>query len=284
MERMRDLLSFFFAAMAMVSLLCAVYQAFNDHKASALTLGGLFIASALMFDLPRIVSISAWGVSAQLQSTLDNAKDVIERLKKLAEANAAVTYMTLAWGNRMGTPSAVDKQKLLDDTDAQLRALNVGEAQRLEIAKPLIDLIGVDLYSAYSRVMYRLVFWLSNAEDRRFQADQSPQSAEQHRAFAAKVADWQKANAGQTPYRDRQDYDLDAYLQRDIPTELLSDAQRAKAQALREQVLALYEGCKRKGGYTPEAADFLDKQGGEDVLGAADRKVAELFGVSTQSP
>ena len=91
MERMRDLLSFFFAAMAMVSLLCAIYQAFNDHKGSALTLAGLFIASALMFDLPRIVSISAWGVSAQLQSTLDNAKEVIERLKKLAEANAAVT-------------------------------------------------------------------------------------------------------------------------------------------------------------------------------------------------
>ena len=155
--------------------------------------------------------------------------------------------MTLAWGNRLGTPSAADKQKLLDDTDAQLRALNVDEAQRMKIAKPLVDLIGVDLYFAYSQVMERLVFWLNNAEDSRFQRDHSPQSVEQHKAFVAKVAEWRKANAGNTPYRERQSYDLDVYLKREIPADLLNEAQRAKAQAPRERVLALYEGCKGKG-------------------------------------
>ena len=42
------------------------------------------------------------------------------------------------------------------------------------------------------------------------------------------------------------------------------------------------KGAKEKGGYTPEAADFLDKQGGDNALGAADRMVADMFGISTQ--
>ena len=281
MERIRDILAFFFASMAMVSLLCAIYQAFNDHKGSAVTLGALFLASAIMFDPSRIVSISAWGVTAQLQTTLENAKDVVERLKKLAEANAAVTYMTLAWSGRMGTPTAAEKQRLFDEADAQLLALKVDDEQRRKIAEPLVALIGVDLYFAYSRIMDRLVFWVSAAEQRSFAADRTPASIVQHQKFSDAVANWRQINAGKSPYRDRENYDLDTYLQRDIPAAILTDTQRSTALTLSKTVLSLYTGCKKKGGYTPEAADFLDKQSGEDQTGAADRKVNELFGVET---
>jgi hypothetical protein len=281
MERIRDLLSFFIAAMAMVSLLCAVYQGMNDRNWSAGTLAGIFLVATLMFYIPRVVSISAWGVSAQLQNTLDRAEEIIERLKKLAEANARATYMSLAWGNRMGTPSAIEKQKVLDDIDAQLSALNVDKTKRQNIAEPLVAMIGVDLYFAYSRVMDRLVFWIDYAENRRLAGDQNSESLAQHQKFVNAVTDWRKANAGQSPYRDRQNYDLDTYLQRDIPAAILSDAQRSTAQTFSKTVLSLYEKCKEKGGFAPEAATFLDAQNGEDQLGAADRKVRELFGVVT---
>jgi hypothetical protein len=93
----------------------------------------LFVAAFLLFYFPQLETFKAAGVEVRLRQTLDRAEEIIERLKKLAEANAKVTYMTLAWGNRFGTPSAVDKQRLLDETDAQLRALNVDEAERKQI-------------------------------------------------------------------------------------------------------------------------------------------------------
>ena len=281
MERIKDLLSFFTAAMAMVALLCAVYEAMNQRLWSAGALTTIFVAAFFLFYIPQLETFKAAGIEVRLRQTLDRAEEIIERLKKLAEANARATYMSLAWGNRMGTPSAIEKQRVLDDIDAQLSALNVDKTQRQNIAEPLVAMIGVDLYFAYSRVMDRLVFWIDYAENRRFLGDQNLESIAQHQKFVNGVADWRKANAGQSPYRDRQKYDLDTYLQRDIPAAILSDAQRSTAQALSKTVLSLYEKCKEKGGYTPEAAIFLDAQSGEDQLGAADRKVKELFGVVT---
>ncbi|MGA7230435.1 MAG: hypothetical protein WBX95_05850, partial [Xanthobacteraceae bacterium] len=96
------------------------------------------------------------------------------------------------------------------------------------------------------------------------------------------VSEWRKANAGQSPYRERENYDLDAYLSRDISTAILNDPQRSVAQRFRETVLSLYNGCKEKGGYTPQAADFLDKMVGENFQGVADIKVKELFGVEIE--
>ena len=78
-----------------------------------------------------------------------------------------MTYMTLAWGIRFGSPSAVDKQELLDEADAQLRALNVDEAERKQIAKPLVALVGVDLYTIYSQVMERFVSGPSRRKTKR---------------------------------------------------------------------------------------------------------------------
>jgi hypothetical protein len=133
MDRMKDLLSFVIAAMAMVSLILAVYEAWGQRTASAIILAGIFIVGTFLFYLPQLETLKAFGIEARLRSTLDRAEDIIARLKGLAEVNARVTYLTLAWGNRLGSPSASAKQKVLDDMDAQLRALKVDEAERLAI-------------------------------------------------------------------------------------------------------------------------------------------------------
>lgn len=281
MERIKDLLSFFIAAMAMVSLLCAVYQAMNERISSAITLAGMFFIATALFYLPKMEMLSAYGIEVRLRNTLNRAEEIIERLKKLAEVNAKATYMNVAWGNRMGSPSTAEKQKLLDETDAQLRALKVDEAERQQIAKPLIELTGVDMYSAYSRIMDRLVFWLNQSLNRKLKGNGSAEAIAERQRFADAAAEWRKANAGQTPYRDRENYDLDAYLRRDIPIALLSEAQKSKAETFREQVLSLYDACKKKGGYTREATEFLDEYNGENALGAADKKVKEFFGMDT---
>lgn len=279
-ERMKDLLSFVIAAMAMVSLVCAVYQGMNDRIASAGVLAGVFFLATALFYLPQLDTLSAYGVQVRLRNTLDRADEIIGRLKKLAEANAKATYMNVTWGNRLGSPPATDKQKVLDDIDAQLIALGVDASVRQEIAKPLIAMIGVDLYSTYSLVMDRLVFWLNQKEEQRFSTDQAPDRIARHQAFVDAVAEWRKANAGKGPRSGN--YDLDEFLARDIPTSLLSDPQKAAAQSFRGQVLKLYNDSVKKGGYTPETATFLD-EGGDDWTGAADKRVREIFAVDTSA-
>jgi len=282
MERMKDLLSFFIAAMAMVSLICAIYEAMNQRNVTAGTLAGIFLLATLLFYLPRLETLSALGIEVRLRNTLDRAEEIIDRMKTLAEANAKVTYMTVAWGNRLGSPSAIDKQKLLDQTDEQLRALKVDEAVRKTIAKPLIALIGVDLYQTYSQVMDRFVFWTQEKENRKLNANHTPEAQAEYQKVLAEIAAWRRANAGKGPGDNLQNYDLGSYLSRNTPTALLGEPQKAAAEAFRAEILWLYDDCASKGGYTLEAAAFLDRHVGENYQGAADLKVRELFGIEVE--
>ena len=75
---------------------------------------------------------------------------------------------------------------------------------------------------------------------------------------------------------------LVSYLGRDTPTALLSDQQKTASEAFRAQILALYDDCVRKGGYTPEAASFLDRHVSEGYLREADLKVSELFVIEVE--
>ncbi len=282
MDRMKDLLSFFIAAMAMVSLLCAVYEAMNQRNWSAGALAGLFVVSTLLFYLPQLETLSAFGIQARLRNTLDRAEEIIDRLKKLAEVNAKVTYLTLAWGNRLGSPSAVEKQKVLDEMDAQLHALKVDDAERLAIAQPLTTLIGVDLYTAYSHVMERIVFWIETLEARKLNTNRTPETEAAYQKLVTTIAAWRRANAGKGPGNDLPNYDLSSHLSRETPIAILSEPQKAAAQALRVELLRLYDSCAKRGGYTPEAAEYLDRHIGENYLREADMTVKELFGIDVE--
>jgi len=282
MDRMKDLLSFVIAAMAMVSLICAIYEAMNQRSGSALTLSTIFIIATLLFYLPQLETLSALGVEVRLRNTLDRAEEIIDRMKKLAEANAKVTYMTVAWGNRMGSPSPADKQALLDETDEQLRALKVDEMIRKTISKPLVALIGVDLYQAYSQVMERFVFWTELKANRKLNANHTPELQAEYQKLVLEIAAWRTANGGKTPGDNFPNYDLGSFLSRDTPTTLMGEPQKAAADAFRAEILRLYDGCASKGGYTPEAAAFLDRHVGENYRGAADVKVRELFGIEVE--
>jgi hypothetical protein len=240
------------------------------------------VVSTLLFYLPQLETLSAFGIEARLRNTLDRAEEIIDRLKKLAEVNAKVTYLTLAWGNRLGSPSAVEKQKVLDEMDAQLRALKVDEEERLAIARPLTALIGVDLYAAYSHVMDWLVFWTETIETRTLNTNRTPETEAAYQKLITTIAAWRKANAGKGPGNDLQNYDLGSYLSRDTPTAILSEPQKAAAQTLRAEILRLYDSCAKKGGYTSEAAEFLDRRIGENYLREADMKVKELFGIDVE--
>jgi hypothetical protein len=73
-----------------------------------------------------------------------------------------------------------------------------------------------------------------------------------------------------------QDNGFDAELQRVTP-DWLSASEISALDGLRKQLDQLFDGCQKKGGYTPEGAEFYDRY---SDIGGWDTKVKELFGVN----
>jgi hypothetical protein len=214
MDRVREIFLYFVAALAMLSLLCAVYQAMNDKLMSAGVLGTIFLVSALVLFIPRLEVLKAWGVEARLRESLDRAEEIIARIRRLSTLSARVTYLTMAWSNRWGEPSARERMALLDDIDKQLQEMNVTPQERKAIVRPLIGMVGVDLYNIYVQVFTDYM----NARKNRTPED------------AAKETEWRQRAVGKGPYYNLEGYDFASELERASPLTWLEAAKSQRSE------------------------------------------------------
>ena len=99
MDRLKEIFAYFLAAMAMFSLLCAVYQEMNDRLSSAGLLAGIFVATAILLYLPDVETFKGFAIEAkmQIQQKLDRAEEILGKMRQLSIANAKVAYFSLAW-------------------------------------------------------------------------------------------------------------------------------------------------------------------------------------------
>jgi hypothetical protein len=266
MDRVREIFLYFVAALAMFSLLCAVYQAMNDKLWSATTLGSIFLVAALILYIPNLEVLKAWGVEARLRQSLDRAEEIIERLRRLSTLSARVTYLTLAWNNRWGEPSARERMSLLDDIDKQLEEMNVAPQERKAIIRPLIRMVGVDLYNIYVQVLDRYMNSRKN---------KTPEEM-------AKWTEWRQRAVGKGPYHDLEGYDFASELEKASPLTWLEPQHHSAANKFKAELIELFVGCERKGGYTPQYAEFYDKY--SKVPAGTDLKIKELFGFDVNKP
>jgi hypothetical protein len=153
MEKLREIFIFVCFAMGICSLILAVFQAWNEKPVSAAGLGLAFAVCGIVVFLSQIKTFKVWNVEVQLRETLDRAEEIIGRVKKLASISARASYLTIAWGNRLGTPTAKDKQAVLDDIDAQLTDLKVTSEERAVIVRPWVRMIKTDFFALFTRVV-----------------------------------------------------------------------------------------------------------------------------------
>ncbi|PSO30273.1 hypothetical protein [Bradyrhizobium sp. MOS002] len=101
--------------------------------------------------------------------------------------------------------------------------------------------------------------------------DQATKDAYQKHIFA--VNEWRRQL--DHPYDDVDGYSLRASLRRALPTPWVAERDAEAARKLTDEILALYDDCVKQGGYTSEAAKFVDRYG--DTKGFND-KLKETFG------
>ena len=148
-ELLQGLPPYLFAAAAIVSFAFAVFLLLHDRKGAASILGAMAIVAALLAYLPQLDSLSAFAVNVKLKNNLDRADEILAKMRDLSIVNAKLAYTTLAWGNRLGTPKAIEKQRLLDEMDEQLAALKVSLDERAELKRNYVRFIAFDFYQMY---------------------------------------------------------------------------------------------------------------------------------------
>ena len=261
--------------MAIVALILALYEGFNQRLGSAAFLGALFVACTFMVFLPKLEVFKAWGVEARLTKTLDRADEILAKLRRLSLISAKASYMNAAWSNRMGSPSTKDKQAILDEVDQQLSDLNVSKAERDTITEPFVQMIGFDLYQTFAKVIQGYAAPKFSALNARATASQKPEDQQAVTDHSTRISAWTKRAQNPDLFSRLKTYSFQDELNREMPneTEWLSASERKVAEKFKKQVLDLFEGCRKKGGYTLETAVFMDRFPAE-----REQVVMELFG------
>jgi len=275
MERLRDIVLFVSGVMAIVSLILALYEGFNQRVGSAAFLGALFVACTFMVFLPKLEVFKAWGVEARLTKTLDRADEILAKLRRLSLISAKASYMNAAWSNRMGSPSTGDKQAILDEVDQQLGDLNVSKAERDTITEPFVQMIGFDLYQNFARVIQGYGAPKLKVLNARAAASQKSEDQQAVTDHSTRITAWTKRTQNPDLFSRLKTYSFKDELDREMPneTEWLSPSEHVIAEKFKNQVLSLFEACRKKGGYTPETAAFMDRFPAE-----REQVVMELFG------
>jgi hypothetical protein len=243
MDKMKDLLGYFLAAMAMFALLCAIYEAMNQRIASAGLLSGLFLVAVLLFYLPQLEVIKAFGVEAKMRETLNEAQEIIARMKNLAEANAEATYGLIAFGNRFGGMPYDEKQRKIDNIDSQLKSLGATDSDIEKIkSKDFMPFIAYDIKEVFEKTLSQSVANINTSESNDW------------------VQNFQRGGwlSLETLRSRKGGQQLTQSLMAEIPDMIKTDDGQ-KLGALATEIGSLYDGCLKKGGYTEDTIKFLPR-------------------------
>jgi hypothetical protein len=281
MDKLRDILMMVAGAFAIFSLILAVYQAMQKELASAGLLATIFLVCTLIVFIPQLEVLKAWGIEARLRQTVNEAVATLENLKRLSATSARSTYLTAAWGNRMGAPTAKAKQAVLDEVDKQLIDLKISDEERREIVRPYIQMIGFDFYLIYTRLFDRYLNFKSDELMRRYNAGNSPESKKALEDFRDKPGTWRSRALRPNIWEGLDGAKLLKELDQASPAAWLEPNEVKAAEDLKADIVKLFKDCEAKGGYTPEAAGFYDKY---HDTGGHDLKIKEMYGVNPSDP
>lgn len=272
MDKVRKIVLLFAAAMAIFSLICSVYQAMNDRNISSGVLAGIFLASTFVAFLPKLEILEAFGVKAHLVRTLNEADELLAKLRQLAVTNAKAVYMNVGIANRMGPSRAAEKQAMLDEINKQLSNLQVSDVELRSLSQTYVRLIGFDFYMLYARILERYFQFKEQDMQRELSKDGSRQG------LKARLDAWRVGRPFWKPNYDLfsqiEGYSFDDEINRITPKGWLNEEEQAGVSKFKNEITRLFKDSQAKGGMTAEAAEYYDKY---SDLSGYDKKIIELF-------
>lgn len=147
MEKLREIYVFVCFTLGVGALILCVFQAWSGKITSASALGAAFVLCSVFLFLSQIKTFKIWEIQVELRETLDRADEIIGRMRKLATISARASYLTIAWGNRIGAPPAKERQAVLNEINNQLAELKVSPEELADIQRPFVKMVRLDFFS-----------------------------------------------------------------------------------------------------------------------------------------
>jgi hypothetical protein len=272
MEKLREIYVFVCFALGVVALILCVFQAWNDKTKSATALGVVFVACGVFLFLSQIKTFKVWEVQVELRETLDRAEEIIGRLRKLASISARASYLTIAWGNRMGTPPAKEKQVILDEIDSQLAELKVSPEELVDIQQPFVKMVRLDFFFLFQGVLNQYATLINTKLTADVHEAKDPSAAAglvmRHSEL---ITAWTKRTEREDPSSALEKESLEDLLNDYTPRsgEWLNDKELAVMQKFKAEIVRLNAACEKNGGYTPEAVTYYDRYSGDHNIDRA---------------
>jgi hypothetical protein len=207
-------------------------------------------------------------VNVKLRSNLDRADEILAKLRKLTVVNSKLAYTTLAWGNRFGAPKAADKQRILDEMDDQLAAMDVGIDERAEIRRSYVRFIVFDFYYLF----IRSIDYALSRRGEELQARNGALPSDPNRAamqeFNVNSSEWRGRVLGHASPEGLPIAELRKYMHDAVPLATFSAEETTALNKIADEIADFCEAAQKKGGYTTEAAEFYDRYSA-DGMGAS---------------
>ncbi len=255
-DKVQNIVTYTAGAVAVFSLIGALYQSMSKDNGSAAPTLIVFLAACVVVFLPLISQFSLPGFEARMNNRVNEVKAIEETVRKIAAVNARVTYMTLAWANRLGSPSTKDKQSLLDDVDKQLREFKVTDEERQSIVRPVVQMLKFDFYFGLRTVVheYAGIRYGRLVERARREAPDAVAERDKHSDL---MTIYSKRLEGADVWRRLDSFSLEEELNNATP-EWLNETEAKALADWKKRILRIAGECEKKGGYTPEGVQLQD--------------------------
>lgn len=226
--------------LSLVAAGSAIYLAFRDKKGAALSMTGIFLATAIISQLQYIKSFEAFTVKAQLQDRIERADELIKQLRELSILVAKAGYGStgismLALGGIQTSDLTLTK-----DFDALLSRLKLTQEEKADARRPLLRVIGIKLTGHMANIANRL-YELRSTDEARGKTMEAPKLITSNELLQRRLFSLD------TPEQMR------SMLLDLMPTNLLPD-QQASADRFVNKLMAIYEDSLQNGG---PSADFI---------------------------
>jgi hypothetical protein len=226
-----------FRVPAGVLLVIAVILALCDRVAAGSLVAALFVVVALFDFLPQMESFAAFGIKAQWRKKLDEAEEILEKLKQSTNALAQLGYFLLGWGSRMGGGRASKMRDVSDQIDKALKNLGVDPDTLAAFKRDYMLFARYDLFDTFDAIAS-----LNMKENK----------------LSPKRIDL----LGEL----QQGVDLRSLCHGRIPKADLPSQDARVLTNFADQVADIDEECRRTGRLTDEAIKLVDTRGNEDRL------------------
>jgi len=243
MEKLREIFAFVCFAIGVAALILSVFQAWNEKLASAAALGVAFAVCGIVIYLSQIKTFKVCKFEVELRETLDRAEEIIGRVRRLAAISARASYLTIAWGNRLGTPLAGDKQQVLDDIDAQLRDLKVTAQERAVIVRPWVHMIKADFFFLFTRVVREFATLKASDLTATIHETHSQEATDASIAHSNLITPWSKKNENFRALQRLETTSLSTVIDDYMPSKggWLSDKELAAIGVFKQEIIRLDE-------------------------------------------